>query len=211
MPRGPEPEPEEDMGARIRRLRLERGMTLARVAGGDFSRAFLSQVETGRSRPSTRVLTIIADRLGTRVDDILPGNRTEERELSLERARVAVLRGRPHLALQLLDEMGGVSDWPFSAETRLCALSALLAIGRRSAADALAQELREELTRRADEPRLGRLQDLESGTPKRLEARDHLRLAEHALRDGRHSMALEHFRAARILLDNLTSAETRAR
>ena len=46
----------ETLGDRVRRLRTERGMSLAKVAGGDFSRAFLNQVELNRSRPSVRVL-----------------------------------------------------------------------------------------------------------------------------------------------------------
>jgi len=31
----------ETLGDRVRKLRMERGMSLAKVAGGDFSRAFL--------------------------------------------------------------------------------------------------------------------------------------------------------------------------
>src|SRR5207302_5837913 len=44
------------LGARIRRVRQAMGLSLAAVAGNDFSRAFLNQVELGRSRPSTRTL-----------------------------------------------------------------------------------------------------------------------------------------------------------
>ena len=54
----------ETLGQRIRRVRQERGFSLARVSGDDFSRAFLNQVELGRSQPSTRVLRVIAGRLG---------------------------------------------------------------------------------------------------------------------------------------------------
>ena len=59
---------EETLGRRIRRLRQERGMTLAEVAREDFSRAFLNQFEMGRSQPSTRVLRVIAHRLGAPID-----------------------------------------------------------------------------------------------------------------------------------------------
>ena len=57
-------ERKESLGDRVRKLRMERGMSLAKVAGGDFSRAFLNQVELNKSRPSVRVLRVIADRLG---------------------------------------------------------------------------------------------------------------------------------------------------
>ncbi|TMF86759.1 MAG: helix-turn-helix domain-containing protein, partial [Chloroflexi bacterium] len=55
----------ETLGQRIRRIRQDRGLSLAKVVRDDFSRAFLNQVELGKSRPSIRVLRIIAERLGT--------------------------------------------------------------------------------------------------------------------------------------------------
>ena len=64
----------DSLGGRIRRLREERGMSLAKVAGGDFSRAFLNQVELGKSQPSTRVLRVIANRLGAPVEYLLEGS-----------------------------------------------------------------------------------------------------------------------------------------
>ena len=85
----------DSLGGRIRRLREERGMSLARVAGGDFSRAFLNQVEMGKSQPSTRLLRVIANRLGAPVEYLLEGATPSlDRRLALERARVDVVRGR---------------------------------------------------------------------------------------------------------------------
>src|SRR4029077_2739467 len=90
----------ETLGQRIRRLRQDRGMSLAKVSGGDFSRAFLNQVELGRSQPSTRVLRVIAGRLGTEVDYLLEGRLPNlDRELALERARVLMARGQGRRAL----------------------------------------------------------------------------------------------------------------
>src|ERR671936_572561 len=57
-PRAPSP-----LGRRIRRARQTLGLSLAAVAGKDFSRAFLNQVELGRAQPSTQTLRIIAQRL----------------------------------------------------------------------------------------------------------------------------------------------------
>ena len=58
----------ESLGQRIRRIRTDRGMSLAKVVRDDFSRAFLNQVEMGKARPSIRLLRVIAERLGTEVE-----------------------------------------------------------------------------------------------------------------------------------------------
>src|SRR5580765_415656 len=93
----------ETLGDRIRRIRHERGLSLAKVSGGDFSRAFLNQVELGRSQPSTRVLRVIAGRLGTEIEYLLEGRAPGvERELALERARVLLATNFPRRALAAL-------------------------------------------------------------------------------------------------------------
>src|ERR1700693_6643054 len=98
---------DETLGQRIRRVRQERGMSLAKVSREDFSRAFLHQVEHGRSQPSTRVLRVIAGRLGTEVDYLLEGRLPGvERELAVEKARVLLVRGHARPALAALG--GGV-------------------------------------------------------------------------------------------------------
>src|SRR5580765_5279459 len=120
----------ETLGQRIRRLRQDRGMSLAKVSGGDFSRAFLNQVELGRSQPSTRVLRVIAGRLGTQVDYLLEGRLPSlDRELALERARILLLRGRPRQALAALDEVTG-TEWPLATDRNLALAQALKALGR---------------------------------------------------------------------------------
>src|SRR6266566_2043289 len=116
-------------------------MSLAKVSGGDFSRAFLNQVELGRSQPSTRVLRVIAGRLGTEVDYLLEGRLPNlDRELALERVR-ALQRGEA------------------------------FSVGR--------------------------------GDPQAA-IRTHLRLADSAMRAARSHDALEHYRAARVLLEATT-------
>jgi transcriptional regulator with XRE-family HTH domain len=49
---------------RVRRARIEAGLSLADVAGSDVSRTMIHFVETGKSRPSKRVLRLIARRVG---------------------------------------------------------------------------------------------------------------------------------------------------
>src|SRR5712664_3326902 len=129
---------EETLGQRIRRVRTERGMSLAKVSGPDFSRAFLHQVEHGRSQPSTRVLRVIAGRLGTEVDYLLEGRLPNlDRELALERSRVLMARGQARRALVALGEAVEASDWPLRTDARLCQAEALRATGRAKEADAI--------------------------------------------------------------------------
>src|SRR3979411_1513904 len=107
------------MGQRIRRARLERGLSLARGAGGVCGGAFVTQVEMGRSQPSTRVLRVIAARLGQPVDYLL-GGADLDRELAVERARLALVKGGPRRALDLLAET--LHDRSaLGSDARLCA------------------------------------------------------------------------------------------
>jgi transcriptional regulator with XRE-family HTH domain len=97
---------DETLGQRVRKVRHARGMTLAQVAGGDFSRAFLNQVEMGRSQPSTRVLRVIATRLGTPIDYLVGGSsRLLDLEKAVERARQALEQGQVDEARAILDEV----------------------------------------------------------------------------------------------------------
>src|SRR3989475_12142103 len=89
----------ETLGQRIRRIRQDRGLSLAKVVRDDFSRAFLNQVELGKSRPSIRVLRIIAERLGTEAENILEGQRAgTERGLARVGGRVLMVQGGSHRA-----------------------------------------------------------------------------------------------------------------
>src|SRR6202171_2750185 len=122
---------EETLGQRIHRVRQERGMSLAKVSGPDFSRAFLHQVEHGQSQPSTRVLRVIAGRLGTEVDYLLEGRLPGvERELALEKGRVLLARGDARRALVALQPAADSTEWPLGSDARLSQAEALRALGR---------------------------------------------------------------------------------
>ena len=201
----------ESLGQRIRRMRNERGMSLAKVSGVDFSRAFLNQVELGRSQPSTRVLRVIAGRLGTEVDYLLEGRIPSlDRELALERGRVLIARGEPRRALAALAAVAESSEWPLGTDARLCMAEALGALGQAEQADAILAAEKKPIAEHRDAHRLARLRALQQG--KRLSIgggdpdaaiRAHLRLADRALRAARAHDALEHYRAARVLLETL--------
>lgn len=52
------------MGEIVRTIREKRKMTQAQLAQPDFSKGFISLLETGRTRASMRALGIIAEKLG---------------------------------------------------------------------------------------------------------------------------------------------------
>jgi transcriptional regulator with XRE-family HTH domain len=199
----------ETLGQRIRRLRQDRGMSLAKVSGVDFSRAFLNQVELGRSQPSTRVLRVIAGRLGTEVDYLLEGRLPGvERELALEKARVLVARGHAKRALAALGTAVDSLEWPLGTDARLCQAAALRMLGRLEEAAAILLAERELITARGDGHRLRRLRSLQRGElfsigdgDLETAAESHLRLADKAQRAADSQDALEHYRAARVLLE----------
>lgn len=184
-------------------------MSLSKVSGGDFSRAFLNQVELGRSQPSTRVLRVIAGRLGTEVDYLLEGRLPGlDRELALERARVLVARGKARQALTVLAGAGDPSGWPLRTDVRLCQAAALRAIGRLEEAGEILAEEKKVIAAHKDAYRLRQLRALQRNTAFSVgrgdveaATRAHLRMGDGALRADRPYDALEHYRAARVLLE----------
>src|SRR5258707_45039 len=196
---------EETLGQRIRRVRTERGMSLAKVSGPDFSRAFLHQVEHGRSQPSTRVLRVIAGRLGTEVDYLLEGRLPGvERELGLEKGRVLLARGDAIRALAALRPAVESTEWPVGTDARLCQAEALLVVGREKEGREILAHEKVVIQARHDRHRLQRLRAIEKGERFVFDGDavdTHLRLADQAQRAANSHDALEHYRAARVLLE----------
>jgi tetratricopeptide (TPR) repeat protein len=56
----------ERLGERVRRLRLASGLTQTELAGGRFSKEYISQIERGKTRPTEATIALLAERL--RVD-----------------------------------------------------------------------------------------------------------------------------------------------
>ncbi|GLY41648.1 transcriptional regulator [Amycolatopsis sp. NBRC 101858] len=94
----------EPLGARIRRLRTDRGWTQRELAEPGYDRGFLAKVETGSRPPSEEMLAYLAGRLGLSVDDLRfgrpPGVADELRAAldegyrDLEQGRVALATDR---------------------------------------------------------------------------------------------------------------------
>jgi len=198
-------EEKETLGQRIRRIRVQQGLSLAKVVRDDVSRAFLNQVEMGKARPSIRVLRIIAERLGTEVEYLLEGRQAGvDRELALEKGRVLLARGEPKRALLALRPAIASYDWPLGTDARLAQAEALIALGRKDEGTAVLAKERNEIELRNDHHRRERMQLIERGERFRFtgDAVDkHLRMADRAQRAGNSHDELEHYRAARVLLE----------
>lgn len=195
----------ESLGQRIRRLRIQQGLSLAKVVGDDVSRAFLNQVEMGKARPSIRVLRVIAERLGTEVEYLLEGRVAGlERELSLEKGRVLLARGEPKRALAVLRAAVASYDWPLGTDARLSQAEAYIALGRKDEATAILARERNLIELHNDHHRRERMRVIERGGHFRFEGDPlevHLRMADRAQRARNDFDELEHYRAARVLLE----------
>jgi transcriptional regulator with XRE-family HTH domain len=62
-----------DVGARIRSLRTAKGLTQAQVAEPQYTKAYISMLESGRTRASMKALEHIAGVLGVQPADLLSG------------------------------------------------------------------------------------------------------------------------------------------
>src|SRR5256884_4193174 len=62
-----------DVGARIRSLRTAKGMTQAQLAEPNYTKAYISMLESGRTRASMKALEHIAATLGVKPADLLGG------------------------------------------------------------------------------------------------------------------------------------------
>ncbi len=72
------------LGERVRALRLAQKMTQAQVAGNDFTKGFVSQVESGKTRMSLRAAAIFAERLGVSISVLLAEDDAADSEIGIE-------------------------------------------------------------------------------------------------------------------------------
>ncbi len=67
----PQRAPAGDFGARLKATRLRAGLTQARLAEGRYTKAYISALENGLSRPSIAALDFLAARLGVTPTELL--------------------------------------------------------------------------------------------------------------------------------------------
>jgi transcriptional regulator with XRE-family HTH domain len=103
-----------DVGARIRSLRTAKGLTQAQVAEPNYTKAYISMLESGRTRASMKALEHIAGVLGVKPADLLGGIAAPATpQYQLLEARRSIEQGNPGEAIKILEglEEGlGASD-----------------------------------------------------------------------------------------------------
>jgi len=145
----------ESIGARLRRLRLERGLSQRQLASRGVSYAYISRIESGQRTPSVRAIRLLASRLGVTPEyletgmDIAP---VEALELRLTDADLRLRLGdhsadARHVLQAVLKEAqrAGESDLVVRAQIAL-GLSSLAAGNQREAARYLATAVASPLT-----------------------------------------------------------------
>lgn len=103
-----------DVGARIRSLRTAKGLTQAQVAEPNYTKAYISMLESGRTRASMKALEHIAGVLGVKPADLLGGVAAPATpQFQLLEARRHIEQGKNEAAipiLEALEEGLGASD-----------------------------------------------------------------------------------------------------
>src|SRR6266702_7403609 len=83
----------EPIGSRLKRLRLERGLSQRELSSPGVSYAYISRIEAGARTPSVKALRQLAARLGVTVEYLETGRElrdVDERELRLTDAELSV-------------------------------------------------------------------------------------------------------------------------
>src|SRR5918911_3936966 len=111
--------PERSLGDRLRRLRTERGLTQTELAEARVSKEYISQIETGKTRPTPQTLDWLAERLGVDTHFLVDGvsdRDHREHEAIVSQAEDAVHEKRYRDAADLVARL---SRPPASPDLRL--------------------------------------------------------------------------------------------
>src|SRR3954452_22114378 len=93
--------PIDTFGARLRRLRAERGLLQSDLVGDGVSASYVSLLESGRRQPTPPVAAALANRLGVPLELLLNGASDadlQEARLNLDYAELALRSGEPDSA-----------------------------------------------------------------------------------------------------------------
>src|SRR5918912_4610785 len=120
-------QPAETIGDRLRRLRLERGLSQRELASPGVSYAYISRIEAGARRPSVKALRLLARKLGVSADYLETGSEIrdiDERELQIADAELQLrLSEDPTEAEKtirdVLDEALAAGDTPAATRARV--------------------------------------------------------------------------------------------
>lgn len=118
----------ETIGARLKRLRLERGLSQRDLSVPGVSYAYISRIEAGTRQPSVKALRKLAAKLDVTADYLETGSELDDagaRELRLNDAQLALRLGDPAAAEKQLREV--YADAVTAGDQRVAA-GALLAL-----------------------------------------------------------------------------------
>jgi transcriptional regulator with XRE-family HTH domain len=120
----------EPLGSRLRRLRIERGLSQRDLSSPGVSYAYISRIEAGARTPSVKALRMLASKLGVSVEYLETGRDirdTDERELRLADAELELRLGGDTAAAQR--EFASILDDARRAGDRVAAGRAALGLG----------------------------------------------------------------------------------
>lgn len=87
-----------EFGKRLRELREKAGLTQYELAEGIAASSFISLLEAGKRKPKPELIVKLASRLGVPTEELVVDQSTQERELNLNTAKVALSSGDLELA-----------------------------------------------------------------------------------------------------------------
>lgn len=132
MPPGSQSPTGETIGQRLKRLRLERGLSQRELAAPGVSYAYISRIEAGTRQPSVKALRKLAGKLAVSADYLETGSELDPaaaRELRLSDLELAVRLGDPsgseETLRMLVAESIAAADGPSAFRARI-ALAAVL-------------------------------------------------------------------------------------
>ena len=102
-----------ELGERVRRLRIARGLTQSGLAGDRFSKEYVSQIERQKTRPSAETIAWLAARLGVDASFLelgVPAGELERIAGLIARAEAALESSLHREAVDELEELNGVID-----------------------------------------------------------------------------------------------------
>ena len=109
------------LGERVRALRVAAGMTQVELAGGRFSKEYISQIERGKTRPTQATVAWLAERLGVDQGFLSVGVSTEDRtkvEALLARAEALSEAHKYSEAIEAFTDARSAGTWAPAFELR---------------------------------------------------------------------------------------------
>lgn len=138
----------ETVGERLRRLRLERGLSQRAIAAPGVSYAYISRIEAGTRQPSMKALRKLAAKLGVTAEYLETGSDLtddDRREFQIAEAELALRFGDAAKAesqlARLAEEARVAGDVTDAARARLALALAADARGEHAAAAAAFEEV----------------------------------------------------------------------